>query len=82
MTATDADEGENGKVLYFLSQEARGAFTVDENTGCITTASPVDREKRASYSFRVFAVDLSPAEPRNTSAQVTAPDDNTSLIFQ
>uniref|UniRef100_A0A8C7I9V6 Cadherin domain-containing protein n=1 Tax=Oncorhynchus kisutch TaxID=8019 RepID=A0A8C7I9V6_ONCKI len=71
VTATDADEGENGKVLYFLSQEARGAFTVDENTGCITTASPVDREKRASYSFRVFAVDLSPAEPRNTSAQVT-----------
>ncbi|XP_055792755.1 protocadherin-16-like [Salvelinus fontinalis] len=71
VTATDADEGENGKVLYFLSQEARGAFTVDENTGRITTASPVDREKRASYSFHVFAVDLSPAEPRNTSAQVT-----------
>uniref|UniRef100_A0A4W5K4E9 Cadherin domain-containing protein n=1 Tax=Hucho hucho TaxID=62062 RepID=A0A4W5K4E9_9TELE len=37
VTATDADEGENGKVLYFLSQEARGAFTVDENTGRITT---------------------------------------------
>ncbi|XP_038820726.1 protocadherin-16-like [Salvelinus namaycush] len=71
VTATDADEGENGKVLYFLSREARGAFTVDENTGRITTASPVDREKRASYSFHVFAVDLSPAEPRNTSAQVT-----------
>uniref|UniRef100_A0AAZ3SHU6 Protocadherin-16 n=1 Tax=Oncorhynchus tshawytscha TaxID=74940 RepID=A0AAZ3SHU6_ONCTS len=81
VTATDADEGENGKVLYFLSQEARGAFTVDENTGCITTASPVDREKRASYSFRVFAVDLSPAEPRNTSVTVTILDINDNAPF-
>ena len=70
VTATDADEDLNGKVLYFLSQETHGAFTVDENTGRITTASPLDREKLASYSFQVFAVDLSPAAPRNTSAQV------------
>ncbi|XP_034149297.1 protocadherin-16 [Esox lucius] len=71
VTAIDADEGENGQVLYFLSREARGAFTIDENTGHITTAAPLDREKTASYNFHVFAVDLSPAEPRNTSAQVT-----------
>ncbi|KAK6317620.1 hypothetical protein J4Q44_G00130200 [Coregonus suidteri] len=71
VTATDADEGENGKILYFLSREARGTFTVDENTGRITTAAPLDREKTVSYSFHVFAIDRSPAEPRNTSAQVT-----------
>lgn len=68
--ATDADEDQNGKVLYFLNQEAHGAFSVDENTGRITTSAPLDREKCPSYSFQVFAVDLSPAAPRNTSAQV------------
>lgn len=70
VSATDPDEGQNGKVLYFLSRETHGAFTVDENTRVITTAAPLDREKWASYTFQVFAVDLSPAAPRNTSAQV------------
>nr|XP_043897629.1 protocadherin-16 [Solea senegalensis] len=71
VSAKDADEGLNGKVLYFLSRETHGAFAVDENTGRINTAAPLDREKRASYSFQVFALDLSPAAPRNTSAQVS-----------
>ncbi|XP_028322183.1 protocadherin-16 isoform X2 [Gouania willdenowi] len=71
VSATDADSELNGKVLYFLSQEAHGAFAVNEQTGRITTSAPLDREKIASYNFQVFAVDLSPAEPRNSSAQVT-----------
>uniref|UniRef100_A0A6Q2Y0C4 Protocadherin-16 n=1 Tax=Esox lucius TaxID=8010 RepID=A0A6Q2Y0C4_ESOLU len=81
VTAIDADEGENGQVLYFLSREARGAFTIDENTGHITTAAPLDREKTASYNFHVFAVDLSPAEPRNTSVTVTILDVNDNAPF-
>lgn len=72
VTATDVDEGENGQILYFLSQEAKGAFTVDPDSGRITTTAPLDREKRASYTFHVYAVDLSPAAPRNATAQVTA----------
>uniref|UniRef100_A0A4W4G0C1 Protocadherin-16 n=1 Tax=Electrophorus electricus TaxID=8005 RepID=A0A4W4G0C1_ELEEL len=71
VTATDADEGQNGQILYFLSNEVHGAFTVDPDMGRITIASPLDREKRASYSFQVCAVDSSPATPRNTTAQVT-----------
>lgn len=43
---------------------------MDESTGAITTSSALDREKWASYSFQVFAVDLSPAAPRNSTAQV------------
>ncbi|XP_062289145.1 protocadherin-16-like [Scomber scombrus] len=86
VSATDSDEDQNGKVLYFLSQEAHGAFSVDENTGRITTSAPLDREKWASYSFQVFAVDLSPAAPRNTSAQVTVTildvNDNTPFFIQ
>lgn len=70
MSAADADDALNGKVLYFLSHDAHGAFTVDENTGIITTSAALDREKWPSYNFQVFAVDLSPAAPRNSSAQV------------
>ncbi|XP_061755306.1 protocadherin-16-like [Nerophis ophidion] len=86
VSATDLDDDLNGKVLYFLSQEAHGAFTVDEHTGRIATSAPLDRERQASYSFQVLAVDLSPATPRNTSAQVTITitdvNDNTPLFIQ
>ncbi|TSX58293.1 Protocadherin-16 [Bagarius yarrelli] len=71
LTASDADEGMNGQILYFLSKEAKGAFIIDPDTGRILTAALLDREKIASYSFQVCAVDLSPAAPHNTTAQVT-----------
>ncbi|XP_077402425.1 protocadherin-16 isoform X2 [Vanacampus margaritifer] len=86
VSATDADDDVNGKVLYFLSYEAHGAFAVDEQTGRIATSAPLDREKQASYNFQVFAVDLSPASPRNSSAQVTITitdvNDNTPIFIQ
>lgn len=71
VTANDADEGQNSQILYFLSNEAKGAFTLNPDTGRIITSALLDREKTASYSFQVCAVDLSPAAPRNTTAQVT-----------
>ncbi|XP_026994718.2 protocadherin-16 [Tachysurus fulvidraco] len=71
VTANDADDGTNGQILYFLNKEARGAFTIDADTGRILTAALLDREKTAFYSFQVCAVDLSPAAPHNTTAQVT-----------
>ncbi|KAG7471220.1 hypothetical protein MATL_G00122070 [Megalops atlanticus] len=71
VTASDEDEGSNSQVLYFLSSESRGMFSVDAGTGRITTAAALDREKRATYSFLVCAMDSSPANPRNTTAQVT-----------
>lgn len=70
MSATDADDDMNGRVHYFLNHKAHGAFAVDENTGVITTSAALDREKTALYDFQVFAVDLSPAAPRNSTAQV------------
>ncbi|XP_029029135.1 protocadherin-16-like [Betta splendens] len=86
VSATDSDEDQNGMILYFLSHEAHGTFAVDENTGVITTSAPLDREKLASYTFQVFAVDLSPAAPRNTSAQVTVAildiNDNAPIFIQ
>lgn len=70
VTATDRDEGSNGQVVYFLSQESKGMFMVDQHTGRIITAATLDREKTASYSFLVYAVDGSPGDPRNSSARV------------
>lgn len=71
VTASDDDEGPNGQVRYYLSHEAQGMFLVDEQSGRIFTAGPLDREKRASYSFQVWALDSAPAAPRNSTAQVT-----------
>ncbi|KAJ8342522.1 hypothetical protein SKAU_G00324500 [Synaphobranchus kaupii] len=71
VTASDEDEGENGRVQYFLSSESAGTFAVDQDTGRITVVTPLDREKWASYDFLVRAVDSSPAGPHNTTAHVT-----------
>uniref|UniRef100_A0A667XTE9 Protocadherin-16 n=1 Tax=Myripristis murdjan TaxID=586833 RepID=A0A667XTE9_9TELE len=69
--AIDLDEGPNSQVLYFLSHGSQSKFIIDQNTGRIITAAPLDREKTASYSFEVCATDSSPANPRNSTAQVT-----------
>uniref|UniRef100_A0A4W6E2A7 Protocadherin-16 n=1 Tax=Lates calcarifer TaxID=8187 RepID=A0A4W6E2A7_LATCA len=69
--AVDLDQGLNSQVLYFLSHGSQGMFIIDQNTGRIITAAPLDRERTASYTFEVCATDSSPANPRNTTAQVT-----------
>ncbi|XP_043115735.1 protocadherin-16 [Puntigrus tetrazona] len=71
VSASDKDEGSNSQVVYFLSHESRGMFIVDQHTGRIITAAALDREKVASYSFKVYAMDSSASTPRNTSAEVT-----------
>uniref|UniRef100_A0A3B4B0Z4 Cadherin domain-containing protein n=1 Tax=Periophthalmus magnuspinnatus TaxID=409849 RepID=A0A3B4B0Z4_9GOBI len=69
--AVDLDQGVNSQIVYFLSQGSKSMFIIDQNTGRIITAAPLDREKVASYSFDVYAIDSSPANPRNSTAQVT-----------
>uniref|UniRef100_A0A671L952 Protocadherin-16 n=1 Tax=Sinocyclocheilus anshuiensis TaxID=1608454 RepID=A0A671L952_9TELE len=71
VSASDKDEGSNSQVVYFLSRESRGMFIVDQHIGRIITAAALDREKVASYSFQVYAMDSSASNPRNTSAEVT-----------
>uniref|UniRef100_A0A3P8SRX2 Protocadherin-16 n=1 Tax=Amphiprion percula TaxID=161767 RepID=A0A3P8SRX2_AMPPE len=69
--AIDLDFGPNSQVLYFLSRGSQSMFIIDQNTGRIITAAPLDRERTASYTFEVCATDSSPANPRNSTAQVT-----------
>uniref|UniRef100_A0A8C7ZZX1 Protocadherin-16 n=1 Tax=Oryzias sinensis TaxID=183150 RepID=A0A8C7ZZX1_9TELE len=69
--ARDADFGPNSQVMYFLSRGSNSMFIIDENTGRIITAAPLDRERTASYTFEVCATDSSPADPHNSTVQVT-----------
>ncbi|XP_051253122.1 protocadherin-16-like [Dicentrarchus labrax] len=69
--AIDLDQGPNSQVLYFLSSGSQSMFIIDQNTGRIITAAPLDRERTASYTFEVCATDSSPVNPRNSTAQVT-----------
>uniref|UniRef100_A0A3Q3X6B7 Protocadherin-16 n=1 Tax=Mola mola TaxID=94237 RepID=A0A3Q3X6B7_MOLML len=69
--AIDLDQGPNSHVFYFLSSSSHSMFIIDQDTGRIITAAPLDREKTASYTFEVCATDSSPLNPRNSTAQVT-----------
>uniref|UniRef100_A0A8C5BE63 Dachsous cadherin-related 1a n=1 Tax=Gadus morhua TaxID=8049 RepID=A0A8C5BE63_GADMO len=69
--AGDLDTGANGQVVYFLSGGSQGMFIVDQNTGRVITAAPLDREKTGAYNFDVHAADSSPSNPLNASAHVT-----------
>lgn len=69
--AIDLDHGPNSQVQYFLSHGSQSMFIIDQNTGRIITAAPLDRERVASYNFEVCATDSSPANPRNSTTQVT-----------
>ncbi|XP_059476479.1 cadherin-related tumor suppressor [Neocloeon triangulifer] len=57
--ASDADSGDNGKVLYRLRPvgDVDRAFTMDAETGDIFTSVRLDRESVASYALVVEAVD-------------------------
>ncbi|CAJ1065106.1 protocadherin-16-like [Xyrichtys novacula] len=69
--AVDLDQGPNGQVMYYLSSGSKSMFIIEQNTGRIITAAPLDRERTASYTFEVYATDSSPVNPLNSTAQVT-----------
>ncbi|XP_068174112.1 protocadherin-16-like [Antennarius striatus] len=69
--AIDLDQGPNSQVLYFLSSGSQSMFIINQDTGRIITAAPLDRERTASYTIVVCATDSSPVNPRNSTAQVT-----------
>ncbi|KAK0064629.1 protocadherin-1 [Biomphalaria pfeifferi] len=67
--ATDADEGVNAQLRYYLETGVK-AFRINETTGYLYTSGPLDRENVSSYSFKVFASDMSMA-PLTASATVS-----------
>eukprot|EP00079_Xenopus_tropicalis_P032103 XP_017945874.1 PREDICTED: protocadherin-16 [Xenopus tropicalis] len=71
LSAVDPDDGPSGQTTYHLSNGTQGAFYIDPLTGRITTATQLDRERRASYTFLVWAIDSDPVGPRSAEATVT-----------
>lgn len=55
--ASDLDSGLNGKVTYQLVSDLDGTFSIDKETGEVSTEMKLDRETVASYSLIVEAVD-------------------------
>ncbi len=89
VSATDADEGENGRVWYQFDTSAvssnpdsRGPdfafFSIDATTGAIRTAFPLDRERRDAYTLTVLAFDGSRERPFTTevTVDITVSDEN------
>ncbi|CAB3367491.1 Hypothetical predicted protein [Cloeon dipterum] len=76
--ATDADIGTNARITYSLTNESQWLFKIDNATGVITTAGPLDREKQRVYSFQVVATDGGRYDARSekVSVQLTVNDVN------
>ena len=51
--ATDRDSGTNGEIVYEFVSPVGGKFSIDSQSGAITTNDTIDREERSSYSLLV-----------------------------
>ncbi|XP_051506561.1 protocadherin Fat 2-like [Myxocyprinus asiaticus] len=59
LTAVDNDLGRDGVVRYYIHDgSGLGVFTIDEETGVIQTAGPLDREAVPHYWLTVYVKDL------------------------
>ncbi|XP_062983238.1 protocadherin Fat 3 isoform X3 [Elgaria multicarinata webbii] len=61
--AIDADWGANGQVTYSLLAESEAdkiteVFTIDSNSGWISTLKDLDHEKNPTFAFTVVSADL------------------------
>lgn len=55
--ATDADEGPNAKMKFYLTGEAAEFFYLDASSGQLKTAKPLDRETRPIYTLTAHVQD-------------------------
>ncbi|KAI1890773.1 hypothetical protein AGOR_G00157070 [Albula goreensis] len=81
LKAVDADEGEAGRLEYFIEalfdSRSNSLFAVDPGSGAVTTVEVLDRETKDTHVFRVTAVDH--GMPRRTAMAtltVTVSDTN------
>ncbi|KAM6148023.1 protocadherin-23, partial [Erethizon dorsatum] len=74
--ARDPDEGRNGKVTYSIrSGNENMAFTLDELSGLLTTARPLDYEVKTRHILTVVALDGGvPARSSSQTMTITVLD--------
>uniref|UniRef100_A0A6Q2YBS5 Cadherin domain-containing protein n=1 Tax=Esox lucius TaxID=8010 RepID=A0A6Q2YBS5_ESOLU len=85
VSATDADEGQNGEVIYDfsgISDKAARLFSIERETGKIKVIGPIDFEVEAYYEMRVQAQDGA-GLVSNTKVifEITDINDNAPAIF-
>lgn len=77
VTASDADEGINAQVYYFLEPRVANIFSVDPNTGLVKANIRLDRELNNTITFIVYARDGgSPKYTSSTVVRLTILDEN------
>ncbi|XP_063262211.1 protocadherin-15 isoform X2 [Prinia subflava] len=67
LTAVDADEGANGRVVYEILAGDQGHFAINEHTGLVTIAPGVALAVGRSYALTVRASDSAPPAQRRSS---------------
>lgn len=76
VTATDADQGFNGRVRYVLLDTANNSpFTLDATSGILRTNKLLDREFTAKYDLLVQAIDRGTPELSGAASVVVIIDD-------
>ncbi|KAL6474029.1 hypothetical protein MHYP_G00175900 [Metynnis hypsauchen] len=84
VSATDADEGQNGKVTYALghvSKRVDDLFSLEGESGEITVKSSVDFEEDTSFELKVLAKDGSGLKSYcKVIIQITDVNDNAPVI--
>ena len=72
VAATDMDLGVNAEITYSFSlnkhAEDMSLFTIDPDTGVLSTADALDCERQSSYNFTIVATDLG-NPPQSSTAQ-------------
>uniref|UniRef100_A0A8C6UJM4 Protocadherin 1a n=1 Tax=Neogobius melanostomus TaxID=47308 RepID=A0A8C6UJM4_9GOBI len=72
VTASDADHGTNAELVYNILGDSsiKGLFEIDPNTGEVRARSPLDREHKERYEFRVTAADKGSPVHKGTATVV------------
>ncbi|KAK7922737.1 hypothetical protein WMY93_009639 [Mugilogobius chulae] len=84
VTATDADEGINGEIIYGFDHpsDENKIFTLNPSTGEVRVAKPIDYEKKSSYEIQVTAKDgLGLGTDATLLIEIVDINDNAPVIF-
>ncbi len=84
ISATDADEGRNGRVSYsIIGGNSQNAFVIDPpNTGIVKTNIILDREIKDSYRLEIEAADEgSPVQTSRCTLKISVIDVNDNAPF-
>ena len=78
ISAHDLDSGTNGALDYSIPRgEVKSKFTIDANTGVISTNSSLDREEKDVYLLTVYAKDKAfPFHVATCTVKITVLDKN------